>query len=73
MMSNSDELERFCENVRAIRRREGLSKTAMAKRLHIGVRTLTRLERGELPPRLDCCIIFAICDEFDISISDLFR
>ena len=69
----SSEIARFCSNIRALREREGLSKAAMAKRLHIGVRTLTRLEHGELPPRLDCCIIFAICDEFDISISDLFR
>jgi len=69
----SSEIARFCSNIRALREREGLSKAAMAKRLHISVRTLTCLERGELPPRLDCCIIFAICDEFDISISDLFR
>ncbi|MBO5219882.1 MAG: helix-turn-helix transcriptional regulator [Clostridia bacterium] len=69
----SSEIARFCSNIRTLREREGLSKAAMAKRLHIGVGTLTRLERGELPPRLDCCIIFAICDEFDISISDLFR
>ena len=69
----SSEIARFCSNIRTLREREGLSTAAMAKRLHIGVGTLTRLERGELPPRLDCCIIFAICDEFDISISDLFR
>ena len=69
----SSEIARFCSNIRTLREREGLSKAAMAKRLHIGVGTLTRLESGELPPRLDCCIIFAICDEFDISISDLFR
>ena len=69
----SSEIARFCSNIRTLREREGLSKAAMAKRLHIGVGTLTRLESGELPPRLDCCIIFAICDEFDISISALFR
>ena len=69
----SSEIARFCSNIRALREREGISKAAMAKRLHIGVGTLTRLERGELPPRLDCSIVFVICDEFGISVSDLFR
>ena len=69
----STEIARFCNNIRALREREGLSKAAMAKRLHISVYTLTRLERGELPPRLNCCIVFVIQDEFNIPVSALFR
>lgn len=73
MMNNSDEMERFCENVRAIRRREGLSKTAMAKRLHISTQSLTRIENGEIPPRLDCFVILMLCREFGEAAYDLFR
>lgn len=50
-------------NIRVLRER--LSKKEMAKRLGIG--TLTKIEKGILPPRLMVDVLF------DIEVKDLFR
>ena len=50
----------FCKNVKALRQREKLSKKEMAKRLGIGVGSLTRIENGTIPPRLRCNVLVKI-------------
>lgn len=45
-----------------LRRKHGLSKKQMAKRLGIGIGTLNALERGELPPRMGVSVLYAIHD-----------
>lgn len=44
----------------------------MAKLLGIGVGSLTKIEKGELPQRLSANIIYRIYKEFGIKPSDQF-
>ena len=66
------EIDVFCKNIRQIRSREGLSKTAMAKMLGIGVQSLTKIENGILPARLSCKIFENIYFHFGIVPKALF-
>lgn len=67
MMNNTEEIAIFCENVRRLRTKHGLSKKEMARRLEIGVHSLSLLESGVLPKWLGCDIIYAIHDHFGIT------
>ena len=49
-----------------------LSKKEMAKKLKIGVKTLTKIEAGIVPPRLSSKIIENIHREFKVIPSVLF-
>jgi len=61
------ELENFFFNVAWLRRKHGLSKKQMSNMLKIGVKTLTLLEHGTLPPRLSSEIFFRIQACFGLS------
>lgn len=61
----------FLNNISWLRKHCGLSKKEMAKRLQIGIWTLNKIERGELPPRLSCDIVFSVYKNFGIRFSDL--
>ncbi len=63
----------FCQNIKKLREREKLSKKEMAKRLEIGVKSLTMLENGTIPKRLSCKFIFRIEDEFNILPKNIFK
>ena len=63
----------FCQNIKKIREKEKLSKKEMAKRLEIGVNSLTMLENGIIPKRISCELIFKIEDEFDILTKNIFK
>ena len=63
---NDKQLLNFCENVKFFRERYGFSQTEMAKRLGIGVKSLRKIENGEVPPRLSCIVLFTIQREFGI-------
>lgn len=58
--------EIFSYNVAWLRKNHGLTTKQMAALLGIGVRTLTRIENGELPPRLMVDVFFCIQDHFRI-------
>lgn len=62
----------FCHNLVFLRRQHGYSKKRMAKILGIGIRTLDRLERGEMPPRLGTNILAAVHAYFGITPSRQF-
>ena len=62
----------FCANVKALRQREKLSKKEMAKRLGIGVGSLTKLESGILPPRLTCNILIKLHTCFGVLPEKMF-
>ncbi|MBQ8600581.1 MAG: hypothetical protein IJ407_04285 [Clostridia bacterium] len=62
-MRNYREFLILSYNIRVLRER--LSKKEMAKRLGIG--TLTKIEKGILPPRLMVDVLF------DIEVKDLLR
>ena len=72
MMIEDHGLEYFCSNIKYIREREGLSQKEMAKALGIGVKSLVKLERGELPPRLDCMVVYYVHRNFGVKPAELF-
>lgn len=71
-MNNTEEVAIFCENIRRLRAQHRLSKKEMAKRLEIGVHSLSLLESGVLPTRLRCDIIYAIYTQFGITPNRMF-
>ncbi|MBQ8338309.1 MAG: helix-turn-helix domain-containing protein [Oscillospiraceae bacterium] len=66
------ELGIFCENVKRLRQREGLSKKEMAKKLGIGVKSLTLIESGIVSKRLGANVLLNILNNFNIYPSDMF-
>lgn len=62
----------FIENVMFIRKHSGISKKGMAKLLGIGVGSLNKIEKGEIPPNLSVEVIFNIHRHFGIHPKDLF-
>ena len=71
-MNTHRDIEIFCHNVAFLRKQHKLSRKAMAKRLEIGVWSLTRIEQGSLPPQLGAHIIFCVYKQFGIRPSQLF-
>ena len=65
-MDNNDELQIFLHNIVWLRNHYGISKKKMASMLGIGVQSLTKIEHGELPPRLRANIFLAVEQEFSI-------
>ena len=60
-------------NITWLRRHHRFSKKDMAKILGIGVNTLNKIEKGELPPHLSVDILFRENAAFGISPRDQFR
>ena len=71
-MSNQDEILVFGENVKKLRKKENLSKKEMADIMGVGVRSVTMLENGVLPLRLDVKALQRLSLRFGIKIEDLF-
>lgn len=59
-------------NIVWLRKHYGISKTRMAKMLGVGLWSINKIEQGEIPPRLDVSIIFAISRQFSIPPAELF-
>ena len=72
-MTKSKNFLYFSYHIQRIRKEQKLTQREMAGRLGIGVRTLSMIEKGILPPRLSCAIIFRIQDQFGIHPKDLFK
>jgi len=53
-------------NITWLRKHHGLSKKRMAKMLGIGLWSLNKIEKGELPPKLGIDIVFAVQKHFGI-------
>ena len=62
----------FLHNIVWLRKHYGISKKRMAKMLGIGLCSLNKLEKGEIPPRMDVHIIFAVSKQFGISPAEQF-
>ena len=71
-MTVQEEMTVFCNNVKRLREGQGLTRKEMAARLGVGVGTLTRLETGEIPPRLSVSVVCRISREFNIHPRELF-
>jgi len=71
MVQKSD-VQILCQNIKYLRREHELSKGEMAHILGVGIRTLNDIERGILPPRISCEMLFRIQHHFGISPGQLF-
>ena len=65
------ELKHFCETVSDLRRKYGLSKTAMAKILGISPSSLNKLEDGVMP-RISSEVVIRLMGYFHISAEEVF-
>lgn len=65
------ELANFAYNVTWLRKHSGKTKKQMAQLLRIGVRSLTKLEQGIIPPKLKVDVLFYIYEEFYIRPDEL--
>ena len=71
-MKKETEIMFFCENIKALRKINNLSKKEMAKLIGIGTKSLTLIENGRLPPRLGCDVLFEIQKNFGIAPKTMF-
>lgn len=71
-MHFQDEIMFLGQNVRRIRQSSGLSQKEMAKKLGIGVESLSMLEKGILPERLSCDIFARIKAAFGVGPMQMF-
>lgn len=72
-MNLEKEMAIFCENIRMLRTMHRLSQKEMAKKLGIGVKSLSALEHGVIPPRLSVEIVLHTSRCFHIPASALFK
>ena len=70
-MKEHTDFEILCHNLLWLRKKYGYSQKTMARLLEIGVASLRRLEKGEMPPRLAADILFAVQLHFRIAPSVL--
>ncbi len=66
-------LEIFTHNIMWLRRHYGLSKKRMADMLKIGLWSLNKIEKGEVPPRLTIEVLFVVQKCFGISPTSLLQ
>ena len=62
----------FCQNIKRLREKNRLSKRQMARILHIGTKSLTMLENGIIPPRMDVAVLIYISSYFRVRPDMLF-
>jgi DNA-binding XRE family transcriptional regulator len=66
-----NEINNLCINVKFLRRKHGLSKTAMAKILGISPSSLNKLENGVMP-RISSEVVFRLMEHFHVSAEEVF-
>ncbi len=62
----------FCKNVKILRLKNNLTPMEMAHICGIGVKTLSLIEKGIIPPRLSVSILVSISNYFRIRPYDMF-
>lgn len=72
MTTTERELRNLCKNIRQLRERNGISKSKLAKALHISYRSVQKIEAGELPPQLGFEVILYAARVFQIRPAQLF-
>ena len=69
-MTTDKELAIFCHNIRVLRKNHGLSRTTMARRIHVSLKTLDSLESGVFPNRIGIGILANAEQAFGISVPE---
>ena len=72
-MKNFENFLIFSQNMKKIRKDAQLTQKEMAHTLGISITSLSKIEKGILPPRLSCSILIRIHEEFGIHPKDLFE
>ena len=72
-MDNFEKILIFSQNMKKIRKNAQLTQREMAQKLGISIASLSKIEKGILPPRLSCSILFRIHKEFGVHPKDLFE
>ncbi len=67
-----EEVNNLLYNIKWLRLQHGLTEKQMAEILGIGVGSLRKIEKEELPPRLSANIVFEVQNYFGIKAKDLF-
>ena len=70
--TNEQQIKTLLKNITLIRKQNKLSKKKMAHLLNIGIESLNKIERGELPPRLRIDVLFYIEKHFGIPCKNQF-
>ena len=68
----NSEIQIFCKNMTKLRKKYNLTQKEMAKICGIGVKSISLIEKGILPPRLSAEIIFTVANYFNVSPKDMF-
>ena len=68
-----NKLSILCKNIKFLREKNNLTKAAMARVLQISVKSLSKIEQGNFPPRISCEILFRLHFAFGIAPTDLLR
>lgn len=55
---NNNEFKIFCKKISELRKENKLCKSNMAKKLHISIKTLDKIEMGVMPAKLNTEILF---------------
>ena len=71
-MKTDIDVKTFAKNLKHLRLKNNLTKKEMAVKLGIGIKTLSTLENGILPPRFRANTVFKIKSEFGFSPSQMF-
>lgn len=66
-MSLQKEFQNICHNIRWLRMHHGLSRSAMARKLHITVKSLDLLESDIIPERIRIDFLFRTYQAFGVS------
>lgn len=72
-MKREEYMHALARQLRFLRKKHGLSQKELADTLQIGLSSLRLLERGILPSRLSCEVLFDLSDHFRIPMSRLFE
>lgn len=65
------EMNHLANNLTYLRKENGISKQELADIMGVGLWTVTKLERGELPPRMKVEALFRIQHRFGVSVHRL--
>ena len=70
---NTIQLKNFIENIKWLRSHYGLTKYEMAKILRLSVKSIERIERGEVSSKLSLNVVFRIQSFFNITAKEQFE
>ena len=68
----AEQAANLCHNIAWLRRRNGLSQKEMALTLGLGVRSLQRIEKGQIPGCLSVLHVHLLAELFGVSVKRLF-